>query len=69
MEKKIAEMEKIKISGLGRKRKNTIEKGLHDKYSSDNLFHRFKYYFLKSLKEFVNEKINEIYSGDIGSGI
>jgi len=69
LEKDIAEMTKIKLSVLGRKRKNSIEKGLHNKYSSDNLFHRFKYYFLKTLKEFVNEKIYEIYSGDIGAGI
>ena len=57
------------MRNLGRKRKNSNEKGLHDKYSQDNIFHRVKYYFLKVLKEFINEKIFEIYSGNIGNGI
>ena len=58
-----------KSISLGRKKKNSSEAGLHNKYSQDNLFRRFKIYFLKELRDFINEKIKEIYSGNIGKGI
>jgi len=54
---------------LGRKRKESIEKGVHDKYSPDNITQRFKCNFIKVLKGFTNEKICEIYEGNIGHGI
>ena len=53
---------------LGRKRKHSNEKGIHDKYCHDNLFQKIKLLFIKILKDFINEKIYEIYSGNIGFG-
>lgn len=39
---------------LGRKRKYSTEKGIHDKYSFDNLFHKIKILFIKIIKDFIN---------------
>lgn len=50
----------------GRKRKNSQEKPIHDKYSKDNVIKRIKTLLLDYLSKFMNNKINEVYSGHIG---
>ena len=46
---------------------NTI--GKHTKYAEDNLRRKIKYLVLKYALEFLNEKIRDLYKGNIGSGI
>ena len=53
----------------GRKRKNSKEKGKHDKYCKDNVIKKIKSSLLEILSKFMNNKINEIYSGNIGLGV
>ena len=62
-------MTKKKIKVIGRKKKNSVEIGLHNKFSQDNLIRRFKYFFFQKLKDFTNEQISDIYLGNIGHGI
>ena len=44
---------------LGRKRKNTVEKGKHDKNSEDNMIRKIKGLFRDDLLDFINKKIEE----------
>lgn len=53
------EVEEPKI--LGRKRKGSLIKGKHDKYSNDNLFRKVKSNLLDIIYEFLNNKIIEVY--------
>ena len=53
----------------GRKRKNSKEKGKHDKYCEDNVIKRIKSSLLDILSKFMNNKIKMIYSDNIGFGI
>jgi len=53
----------------GRKRKNSKEKGKHDKYCEDNAIKRIKSSLLDILSKFMNNKIKMIYSDNIGFGI
>lgn len=46
---------------MGRKRKNSLEKGNHDKYSVDNLYRKIKSNLLNILYIFINYKIIEVY--------
>lgn len=46
---------------LGRKRKDSLIQGKHDKFSSDNLYRKIKSKLLDILYDFINYKINEIY--------
>ena len=43
-------------------------KDVHDRYSDDNIRKRCKNMILKYALEFLNQKIKEIYKGDIGKG-
>ena len=55
---------KLKKEGLkhfGRKKKNSNEKGIHDKYSSDNIIRKCKAILLQILTKLINDKIKEIY--------
>ena len=54
---------------LGRKRKNSNEKGLHNKYNEDNILRKIKSNLLNILFNFINMFIYEIYEGNIGKGI
>ena len=66
---KSAQSKKIKkVSGRKREREknNKIE---HNKYSDDNIRRKCKHLVLKPLLEFINNKINKIYNGNIGNGI
>ena len=54
---------------LGRKRKNSNEKGIHNKYSEDNIIRKIKSNLLNILYNFINMFIYEIYEGNIGKGI
>ena len=59
----------FKKTKLGRKRKNDNTIGEHNKYSNDNLRRKCKTLVLNSALEFLNEKIRDLYKGNIGSGI
>ena len=43
-------------------------KDVHDRYSDDNIRKKCKNMILKYALEFLNQKIKEIYKGDIGKG-
>ena len=53
---------------IGKKR-NKIVTGAHNKFSDDNIRRKVKHLVLKSLMDFINIKIVDIYNGDIGNGI
>ena len=53
----------------GRKKKDDITKGGHNKYSDDNLRRKCKHLVLKSFIDFINEKIEILYEGNIGNNI
>jgi hypothetical protein len=44
---------------LGRKKKNSGEKGVHNKFSEDNIIRKIKPIINNSLREFINIKIKE----------
>ena len=54
---------------FGRKKKDDITKGGHNKYSDDNLRRKCKHLVLKSFIDFINEKIEILYKGNIGNSI
>jgi len=56
---------KKKNKNLGRKRKNSSEKGIHDKYTSDNIIRKCKAVMINILSKLINKKINEIYKDDL----
>lgn len=69
------EKEKNKIVGtiknkkfIGIKRTGNFI-GIHNKYSSDNLFRKVKSFLLMNLIEFINNLIKKIYNGNIGNGM
>ena len=57
------------IKNLGRKRKNSNKKGIHNKYSEDNIIRKIKSNLLKILLKFINNFIYKEYEGNIGKGI
>ena len=54
---------------LGRKRRNDSTPGFHNKYSPDNILRKCKHIILNQLMEFINNKIKDIYNGQIGNSI
>ena len=54
---------------LGRKRKNEDSIGEHNKFSGDNLRRKAKKLIIDNALDFLNEKIKQIYKGNIGQGI
>jgi len=54
---------------MGRKRKSDNTKGEHNKFSDDNMRRKIKHIVLKSLMEFINYKIKEVFNGKIGYSI
>ena len=68
------EIEKLKNNlekkpHLGRKRKNEDSIGEHTKFSGDNLRRKVKKFIIDYALDFLNEKINQIYEGNLGEGI
>ena len=61
------EKEEKKI--LGRKKKNSINKGLHTKYSSDNIIRTIKSHFIKILLNAINIEIKKAYNGKFSKDI
>ena len=53
---------------LGRKKKNSKEKGEHTKYSEDNILRKIKSTIISYLHNCLNSNIYNIYSGKIGKG-
>ena len=51
--------EKKKYKLLGRKKKNSGEKGVHNKYSEDNIIRKIKQNITNALRIFINFKIKE----------
>ena len=60
---------KGQISLLGRKKRAESQDGEHNKFSDDNLRKKVKHLVLDTAFNYINEKINEIYKGNIGHGI
>ena len=60
---------KKNITFRGRKRKNSGKKGVHNKYSQDNILRRIKCNVLLNLLNYINDKIVKIYKNKIGKGI
>lgn len=54
---------------LGRKRKNSINKGLHTKFSSDNIIRKIKSHLIKFLLNEINIEINKTYNGKFSKDI
>ena len=57
---------------LNKKRKenyNTNSPKKHTKYSFDNLKRECKHLVIESVLKFINNKISEVYEGNIGDGI
>ena len=54
---------------FGRKKANSNQIGIHNKYSDDNLRMKCKHIILSSLMTFINKKIYVLYDGKIGEGI
>lgn len=53
---------------LGRKRKNSKEKGKHTKYDGDNIIRKIKSSMIRLLINFINQLILSLYGGKIGYG-
>jgi hypothetical protein len=56
---------KRRNNNLGRKRKNSSEKGAHNKYTSDNLIRKCKAVMINVLGNLINKKINENYTDEL----
>ena len=56
--------EKKEFKKCGRKKKNSNEKGIHDKYTSDNIIRKCKAVLLQIISKLINNKIKEIYGKD-----
>ena len=54
---------------LGRKRESDNSKSVHNKFSDDILRRKVKCILLKDVMIFINEKIYEMYDGNIGHNI
>jgi hypothetical protein len=52
-----------------RKRGRPGESGDHNKYSDDNLRRKCKHLVLRSLFNFINQKVDEVYGSKIGKGV
>ena len=50
---------------LGRKRKNSESKGLHDKYSGDNIIRKIKSTLISELTNYINSVIYKTYNGNV----
>ena len=61
------EIKPIKL--LGRKKANSNQAGIHNKFCDDNLRIKCKHIILSSLMDFINKKIYDLYNGNIGQGI
>ena len=54
---------------LGRKRINSGEIGVHNKFTDDNLRRKSKHLIIDNLMELINQTIKDIYKDNIGKGI
>ena len=54
---------------IGKKRGRGAKSGDHTKFSDDNLRRKVKHIVLSDTKKFINDKIYDIYEGNIGNGI
>ena len=54
---------------LQKKRNKNKYKGVHNKYTSDNIIRRIKIILLNNIKNFINSFIFKIYKGNIKKGI
>ena len=54
---------------LQKKRNKNKYKGVHNKYSSDNIIRKIKIILLNNIKNFINSFIYKIYKGNIKKGI
>ena len=57
------------VTILGKKRKKSNFKGIHDKYSGDNAIRKIRTILLNDITKFINNLIYEVYNGKINHGI
>ena len=59
------------FAGIKTKRPKNLKKGKkpHTKFSYDNLKRECKHLVIENVMDFINEKINIVYDGDIGDGL
>ena len=62
--RKKVKKEKKEFKKCGRKKKNSNEKGIHDKYTSDNIIRKCKAVLLQIISRLINNKIKEVYGKD-----
>ena len=60
-------IKEVKI--LGKKREKSNYKGVHDKFSGDNVIRKIRTILLNNLTKFINKFIYEVYNGKINHGI
>ena len=63
-EEKVETIEEKKL--LGRKRKDSLTEGKHNKFSHDNIIRKIKSIILHIVYLFINDKIKEIYKNEPG---
>ena len=63
-EEKVETIEEKKL--LGRKRKDSLTEGKHNKFSHDNIIRKIKSIILHIIYLFINDKIKEIYKNEPG---
>ena len=54
---------------ISKKRKRSDSENSHDKYSYDNILKKCKFIVLKNVRNFINNKIKELFNYNIGNGI
>ena len=60
-------LKQVKI--IGKKREKANYKGVHNKFSEDNLIRTIRKILLNNLTKFINKLIYEVYNGKINQGI
>ena len=69
----INKKEKINKKGknflLGRKKREDLGSGKHNKFCDDNLRKKCKHLVLDNTFNFINDKIKEMYNGNLGKGM
>ena len=56
--------ELLVVKKYGRKKKDDNSKGIHNKYTNDNIVRKIKHLVLKSFVSFFNKKLKSIYKED-----
>ena len=66
---KSGKVQKKENKNMGRKKKNSLLTGEHNKYMLDNIRRKIKHLITKISLKFINEKIREKYQSFLGDGV